>query len=200
MDHAIGTSAPTEESDSSKGLIASPWHTLFIVCFLAIRAYWGTIWAAYSRAGFGPSRPFLYLRIIFLEFVALGIVVAGGGHQRGGSPDQSIGYLLPQGSLEMGLWIVVSISAGICEEAIYRGYLQRQLGALTHNAWVGIVLSAATFGGVHIYQGAQRASVIAASAVLFGWFAYWRKTVRPGMFAHAFQDEVAPLLLKMMRG
>lgn len=243
MDHAIGTSAPTEESDSSKGLIASPWHTLFIVCFLAIRAYWGTIWAAYSRAGFGPSRPFLYLRIIFLEFVALGIVVAGvrlrgaslqtvfgkrwqsirqafldlglgicllflstalvsiiGGHQSGGSPDQSIGDLLPQGSLEMGLWIVVSISAGICEEAIYRGYLQRQLGALTHNAWVGIVLSAATFGGVHIYQGAQRASVIAASAVLFGWFAYWRKTVRPGMFAHAFQDEVAPLLLKMMRG
>ena len=137
---------------------------------------------------------------ICLLFLSTMLVSVIGGHQGGGSPDQSIGYLLPQDSLEMALWIAVSISAGICEEAVYRGYLQRQLGALTHNVWVGMVLSAAAFGGVHIYQGVQRASVIAVSAVLFGWFAHWRKTVRPGMFAHALQDGVAPLLLKMMRG
>lgn len=241
---AILTTEANEQPDSSKdGLIASPWHTLFTVCYLAILAYWGTIWAAHSRAGLGPSRPFLYLRIIFLEFVALGIVVAGvklrgislqtvfgkrwqsmgqmfldlglgicllflstmlvsiiGGHQRGDSANGSIQYLLPQGSLEMVLWIAVSISAGICEEAIYRGYLQRQFGALTRNGWLGIVLAAAAFGCVHIYQGVGRAAVIAVSALLFGWFAQWRKTVRPGMFAHALQDAIAPLLLKMMRG
>jgi uncharacterized protein len=244
MHQAILTTEPTEQTDSSRrSLIASPWHTLFTVCYLAAHAYVGTIWAAQSRAGLGPSRSFLYLRIILLEFVALGIVVAGvklrgasmqavlgkrwqsagqvfldlglgicllflstmlvsiiGGHGGGGSANRLIGYLLPQGSLEMALWIIVSISAGICEEAVYRGYLQPQLGALTNNVWVGMVLSAAAFGGVHIYQGVQRASVIAMSAVLFGWFAHWRKTVRPGMFAHAFQDGVAPLLLKMMRG
>ena len=243
MDQAIVVNRPEAQTDGGKdSLIASPWHTVFTVCFLAIGAYWGTIWAARSRAGLGPSRPYLYLRIIFLEFVTLGLVAAGvrlrgvslqtvfgdrwksaveffrdlglgicllllttvlvsviGGHQRGSSPDQSIGYLLPQGSLEMALWMAVSISAGICEEALYRGYLQRQLGAITRNSWVGIVLSSAAFGGVHIYQGVKRASVIAVSAVLFGWFAHWRKTVRPGMFAHALQDGIAPLLLKMMR-
>jgi len=237
------TTEPNGQADSSKdSLIASSWHTLFTVCFLAIHAYVGTIWAAHSRAGLGPARPLLYLRIIFLEFVALGVVVAGvkrrgvslqtvfgkrwqsigqvfldlglgicllflstmlvsiiGGHQHNASQDQSIGYLLPQGSLEMALWIAVSLSAGICEEAVYRGYLQRQFSALTGNVWAGIVLSAAAFGGVHIYQGVQRASVIAVSAVLFAWFAHWRKTVRPGMFAHALQDAIAPLLLRMMR-
>jgi hypothetical protein len=40
--------------------------------------------------------------------------------------------------------------------------------------------------------------VIAASAVLFGVVAQWRETVRPGMFAHAFQDAIAPLLIKLM--
>ena len=41
--------------------------------------------------------------------------------------------------------------------------------------------------------------MIAVSGILFGWFAEWRKTVRPGMFAHALQDEIAPLLMKLAR-
>ena len=95
--------------------------------------------------------------------------------------------------------MVVSLVAGICEEAVYRGYLQRQFSALCRNVPAGIVLSAATFGAAHLYQGIARASVIAASGVLFGWFAYWRKSVRPGMVAHTLQDAVAPLLLRAMR-
>jgi membrane protease YdiL (CAAX protease family) len=45
----------------------------------------------------------------------------------------------------------------------------------------------------------RRAAVIAVSGVLFGWFAEWRKTVRPGMFAHALQDGIAPLLLRIAK-
>lgn len=138
----------------------------------------------------------LGIALLFLSLL-LGAIL--GGHQGSEGSNQAIQYLLPQTSLEMGLWVLVSITAGVCEEAIYRGYLQRQLGALTRNAWVGIVLSAAAFGGAHLYQGVRRASVIAVSAVLFGWFAHWRKTVRPGMFAHALQDGIAPLLLKIAR-
>ena len=122
-----------------------------------------------------------------------------GGHQRGGAPDDRIAHLIPQTSLELVFWMVVSLIAGICEEAVYRGYLQRQFSALCRNVPAGIVLSAATFGAAHLYQGIARASVIAASGVLFGWFAYWRKSVRPGMVAHTLQDAVAPLLLRAMR-
>ena len=223
-------------------LLASPWHTVFVLLVLGLYAYWGTIRAARAQAGLGPSRPTMYLRTIFFELVFLGIVLAGvklrgaslrsvlgqrwksavqafvdlglgigllilstvlasilGGHQNAEAANQSIRFLLPQSSMEMGLWLLLSITAGICEEAIYRGYLQRQLGALTRNAWMGITLSAAAFGGAHLYQGVRRAAVIAVAGVLFGCFAEWRKTVRPGMFAHVLQDEIAPLLLKIAR-
>src|SRR5439155_27093116 len=66
-----------------------------------------------------------------------------GGHQNAEAANQSVRFLLPQSSMEMGLWILLSITAGICEEAIYRGYLQRQLGALTRNEWSGNALSEA---------------------------------------------------------
>jgi len=238
---------PVEKDDSGSDiprayLLASPWHTVFVLLVLGLYAYWATIRAARAQAGLGPSRPTMYLRTIFFELLFLGIVVAGvklrggslqsvlgqrwksvgqvfadlglgigllilstllvsilGGHQNAGAANQSVQFLLPLTSLEMGLWMLLSITAGICEEAIYRGYLQRQLGALTRNAWVGIAISAAAFGGAHLYQGVRRATVIAVSGVLFGWFAEWRKTVRPGMFAHALQDGIAPLLLKVAR-
>jgi len=160
----------------------------------SLEAVWGQRWSSIGQVfrdlGLG-------ICLLFLSTMLVSII---GGHQRVGAANQSINYLLPRSSVEMALWMLVSITAGICEEAIYRGYLQRQLGALTRNAWVGILLSAAAFGSAHLYQGLQRASVIAVAALLFGWFAQWRKTVRPGMFAHALQDGIAPLLLKMMRG
>src|SRR5438552_9427288 len=240
---------PVEKDDSGSDspreklhLLASPWHTAFLLLGLGLYAYWATIRAARAQAGLGPSRPTMYLRTIFFELIFLGIVLAGvklrggslqsvlgqrwksaaqvfidlglgivllvlstllapilGGHQNAEAANQSVGFLLPQTSMEMGLWMLLSITAGICEEAIYRGYLQRQLGALTRNAWAGIALSAAAFGGAHLYQGVRRAAVIAVSGVLFGWFAEWRKTVRPGMLAHALQDGIAPLLMKIAR-
>ena len=99
----------------------------------------------------------------------------------------------------MLLWVAVSITAGICEEAVYRGYFQRQFTALTHSVLGGILISAVAFGAVHAYQGLQRASVIGAAAILSGLLAHWRGTVRPGMFAHTLQDAIAPSLLKLMR-
>lgn len=247
MSLPILVNKPLEKDDSGSDvprekLLASPWHTVFVLLVLGLYAYWATIRAARAQAGLGPSRPTMYLRTIFFELLFLGIVIAGvklrgaslqsvlgprwksagqvfvdlgigvallfsstmvaailGGHQRTEEANQSIRFLLPQTSMEMGLWMLLSIAAGICEEAIYRGYLQRQLGALTRNVWVGIALSGAAFGGAHLYQGAGRAAVIAVAGVLFGCFAEWRKTVRPGMFAHALQDGVAPLLLKVAR-
>jgi CAAX protease family protein len=132
-----------------------------------------------------------------LWFVSLLTVSVLGAHS--GPPDKSIAFLLPHTSGEMFLWVALSIVAGICEEAIFRGYLQRQFAGLTHNVAAGILLSGAAFGAVHAYQGWSRALVITVSAILFGVVAQWRGTVRPGMFAHSLQDAIAPLLIKLMR-
>jgi len=132
-----------------------------------------------------------------LWFAALVTVAVLGSHA--GPADPSILFLLPGSLPEACLWVALSIVAGISEEAVYRGYLQTQLAGLTRSYTFGILASAAAFGSAHLYQGPARAGVIAASAVLYGLVAKWRQTVRPGMFAHAFQDAIAPALIRLMR-
>jgi membrane protease YdiL (CAAX protease family) len=107
--------------------------------------------------------------------------------------------LLPERGIELALWIALSVSAGICEETIFRGYLQRQFTALTKSAPAGILLSAAAFGGVHAYQGFRMTILIALYGAMFGILAYWRGSVRPGMIAHAWQDSLNGVLAALIR-
>jgi len=94
---------------------------------------------------------------------------------------RDIRFLLPHGAIELALWIALSITAGICEEAIFRGYLQTQFVALASNAPAGIFLSAVAFSAVHAYQGGRRMILVGLYGVFFGVLAYWRRNVRPGM-------------------
>jgi membrane protease YdiL (CAAX protease family) len=109
-----------------------------------------------------------------------------GGH--GGDANKSIQFLLPQTGAERSLWVLLSISAGICEEAVNRGYFQKQFMALTNSVPAGIGLAALTFAGSHLYQGWAHAAVIGVMAVLGGVLAHWCRSVRPGMIAHVMQD------------
>ncbi len=93
------------------------------------------------------------------------------------------------------LFVALSTIAGFVEEIIFRGYLQRQIGVLTGNIYAGIVLSAAVFGGSHGYEGTRRMIVIFVYGMMFGFLALWRKSLRPGMMAHAWHDSLAGVTL-----
>jgi membrane protease YdiL (CAAX protease family) len=108
-------------------------------------------------------------------------------------------FILPHGGAEITLWIALSVSAGICEETIFRGYLQRQFMALTKSAPAGILISAAAFGAAHAYQGSRRSILIGLFGAMFGILAYWRGSVRPGMIAHAWQDSLGGVVGGLMR-
>jgi membrane protease YdiL (CAAX protease family) len=116
-------------------------------------------------------------------------------HQNGAA----VAAMLPRGGVELTCWIALSVSAGICEETIFRGYLQPQFMALTKSAPAGILLSAAIFGADHAYQGFRMTILIALYGAMFGSLAYWRGSVRPGMIAHAWQDSLNGLLANMMK-
>ncbi|MGA8537844.1 MAG: CPBP family intramembrane glutamic endopeptidase, partial [Terriglobales bacterium] len=92
-------------------------------------------------------------------------------------------FILPHGGAEIALWLALSVTAGICEEAIFRGYLQRQFMVLTKSVLAGILLSAAVFGAAHAYQGFRMVILIALYGAMFGILAHWRGSVRPGMIA-----------------
>jgi membrane protease YdiL (CAAX protease family) len=134
------------------------------------------------------ARQFLRDVGIGLLFLIVTILVTSIVGSHGGTGDKATQFLLPQGGRELALWIVLSITAGICEEAVYRGYLQKQFMALTRSVPAGIVLSALAFGAAHSYQGFARASLIGVMGAMGGILAYWCRSVRPGIIAHALQD------------
>ena len=80
------------------------------------------------------------------------------------------------------------MSAGICEEVVFRGYFQRQFAAFTKSKWIGLVLQATLFGIAHGYQGIGSCMLIVVFGLIFGATAMWRKSLRSGMIAHAATD------------
>lgn len=131
--------------------------------------------------------------MITLSLLARGLNLAGGNLDE---VRRQLGFLVPRGGREVALWIALSITAGICEETIFRGYLQRQFAALAGNAWIGIAGSALVFGMAHGYEGARRMLLVGIYGAMFGLLADLRRSLRPGMMAHAFHDALMGLLLR----
>ena len=100
----------------------------------------------------------------------------------------SIQTFLPRRGLEILLWVGVSVSAGICEEVVFRGYFQRQFEAFTRSKWIALCLQAVLFGVSHGYQGVEACVKIALFGALYGALALWRRSLRPGIIAHAGSD------------
>ena len=125
--------------------------------------------------------------------VAWMLLLVFGWFLRTAAPGHNVS-MLPERGIELTFWIALSVTAGICEETIFRGYLQRQFMALTKSAPAGILLSAATFGAVHAYQGFRMVILIALYGAMFGILAHWRGSVRPGMIAHAWNDSLNGVL------
>jgi membrane protease YdiL (CAAX protease family) len=96
--------------------------------------------------------------------------------------------LLPHTPLEFGVWMLVAVSAGFCEELVFRGYFQQQFHALTGSAAAAVALQALVFGVGHFYEGAWAVAAIIAYSLLFGLLAAWRKSLRPGILAHVWSD------------
>ena len=86
------------------------------------------------------------------------------------------------------VWIATCITAGVCEEMVFRGYLQRQLHALSGNLAAAVVAQGIIFGLFHAYQGWKQVTVICVLGILYGALAAWRRNLRVNIVAHAWSD------------
>ena len=116
----------------------------------------------------------------------------------GQGSEKSVDVLLPVTPLEVIVWIATSMTAGFCEELVFRGYAQRQCLALSQSPAIAVVGQGLVFGLMHAYQGWRAVVSITLLGILFGALAAWRKTLRPGMVAHAWQDVWAGWLSPLM--
>lgn len=156
---------------------------------------WETVEAFLLDVGIAFGFWIVALLLLFGLRVALGTIDLHNMQKSADDALRLLGPIAPHTYLEAGLFVLLSVSAGLFEEIIFRGYLQRQFGALGQNAVIGIVVSAAIFGLGHGYQGPRMMVVIGVFGAFFGILAHFRKSLRPGMMAHAFQDSIAGITL-----
>jgi uncharacterized protein len=102
-----------------------------------------------------------------------------------------LAQLTPQTALELTVWIALAISAGFCEEFMFRGYLQEQFRRLTGSAALGVTIQAVFFGAGHGYQGWALMLTIFFVGLLLGGVAAWRKSLVPTMITHGVGDTIA---------
>jgi len=108
--------------------------------------------------------------------------------------------LAPVNGTEVAAWIGLCIIAGLVEEVVFRGYLQRQFTAWARGTVaVGVAGSAIFFGAAHGYQGARNMILLAVFGALFSLLALLRRSLRPGIFAHSWHDLFAGLVLAFLK-
>ena len=107
--------------------------------------------------------------------------------------------LAPSSLTLLGIFILLSSFAGVIEEILFRGYLQKQFTALTGNIYLGMAIQAVIFGLGHGYEGFRRMVAIFCLGCFFGLLALLRKSLRPGMMAHAIFDSLQGIGLYAMK-
>jgi membrane protease YdiL (CAAX protease family) len=114
--------------------------------------------------------------------------------ERQGFAGLLIRRLFPQNHLEAAVFFAVTLTAGLCEEFLYRGFV---LGALAGNAAtrpaLGIFGSAALFAVAHLYQGATGLVTTFIWGAGFAAAKVWTGSLLPTIVAHFFVDLVAGL-------
>ncbi len=115
-------------------------------------------------------------------------------HHATAAAPKGLTAIAPRNASDLLIWIVLCISAGICEEILFRGYLMRQF-SFGGKAWVGVVLSSLIFGASHGYEGWSRMLLLSVLGALLCLLYLKSKSLRPGMFVHAWQDIFAGLVL-----
>jgi membrane protease YdiL (CAAX protease family) len=173
---------------------------LSYVWFLGVRRS-GTSFAGVVGGRWARAADFwrdLGVAFVFWLVVVVFLVLAAHLMGENMQAKKAFQLLMPRGALEMVLWVVVSITAGFCEEFVFRGYLQKQFFALTGSTVVAIGAQAVVFGAAHGYQGVKGMITITLYGALFGVLAVMRKSLRPGMIQHAMQDSFAGIALGLL--
>ena len=110
----------------------------------------------------------------------------------------TLSRVAPTHGAEFAVWILLCVMAGLAEEVVFRGYFQRQFAAWGRGAvWVGVVFSALLFGCGHGYQGLQQMVLLSIFGALFSVLAIFRRNIRAGIIAHAWQDIFAGLMIAL---
>lgn len=97
--------------------------------------------------------------------------------------------LLPRSAAESCVALMLVISVAICEEVIYRGFVQAVFqGEIFEYAYAGAVISAMFFSFAHLYQGRRGMLTTFVVGLIFSATRIWTGSLFPCIFIHFCVD------------
>ena len=144
------------------------------------------------------ERPGNAYRTLVISGILLAIIVLLVGAQKKqikkASPERlsksldRVKRLIPKTPTERAVWILVSVSAGVCEEILYRGWLLSLFAATLGSVWLGLLVSSILFGLAHAYQGRNGILGTGVAGVVFGFLFIFSGSLIPGQVLHTAMD------------
>jgi uncharacterized protein len=99
--------------------------------------------------------------------------------------------ILPQSSTELVPFLALAVTAGLCEEFLYRGFAMAVIGRAALPTGVVILLSSVLFGLAHLYQGRSGFVSTLVLGLLFGFSRSALGSLLPVIVWHLGVDVVA---------
>jgi uncharacterized protein len=159
-----------------------------------------TVAAAFA-SGFTPGLlGWVALPIAPLVFWSAGITLLGVGVLTMGRvldvrETDLLRHLLPRNTAERVAFVGVSLTAGICEELVFRSFLIPALTVVSGSVWAAVLISSVVFGFLHGYQGPAGIARTAALGFLLALPLLITGSILPSMIAHFLLDIIAGLWL-----
>lgn len=98
-----------------------------------------------------------------------------------------VNAILPHNAHEAHWFSVLSVTAGICEEIVYRGFLLSYLGTYL-TPWGALPLSALAFGLGHAEQGIKGIVKTGAMGLVLALLVLWTGSILPSIVLHVVID------------
>jgi len=163
-----------------------------------------TAWRAFARGlsleeiGLAPFRWVSLLLWALLGGALLGLLHWLNLRRMGGVDSERKSHLraiseriLPQSKRELIPYLALAVTAGICEEFLYRGFAMGALFRAGLPVWLVILLSSVLFGMAHLYQGRSGFLGTSILGLIFASARIAYHSVAPVMVWHAVVDVVA---------
>jgi len=99
--------------------------------------------------------------------------------------------ILPQSTVELLPYLALAITAGLCEEFLYRGFAMAVLVQAGLRAWAVVLISSVLFGLAHSYQGRGGIAMTLLIGTILGTSRIAYDCLVPAVFWHSAVDVVA---------
>jgi len=96
--------------------------------------------------------------------------------------------IFPRDDIERLVFLALVATVAVCEEFVYRGFVQHVFQDWSRFLWLGILGSALLFSFAHLYQGKRGLVSTCAVGLVFSGVCAWSGSLVPTIVAHFIAD------------